>query len=66
MTPQERAEIREACLDAAVADFYASGGWTAERRARFAPIWAETQRLKALKADAEPAELEAPAEPAAA
>ncbi|MEX5707865.1 hypothetical protein AB1484_06000 [Parafrankia sp. FMc6] len=50
-----RAAAYEAALDRAVAGFYASGGWTEERRARFVPIWAETCRLKALR-EQEPAE----------
>ncbi len=54
MTREERAAAQEAALDRAVAGFYASGGWTEERRARFVPIWAETCRLKALR-EQEPA-----------
>lgn len=66
-----RAAAYEAALDRAVAGFYATGGWTEERRARFVPIWTETCRLKALReqkpaaqtaeADAEPLAVQADA-----
>lgn len=47
MTKEKRAANREACIQAAVDDFYRTGGWTPERRARFAPIWAEVCRSNA-------------------
>ncbi|MCK9929996.1 hypothetical protein MXD62_22990 [Frankia sp. Mgl5] len=63
MTKAELAALEIECLKRDVAAFYASGGWTKERRERFAPIWAETCRLKALREQEPAAQVAVPVEP---
>ncbi len=62
MTPaqERRAAAYQASVDRLVASFYASGGWTDERRARVKPIFDEAFRRIA----AEAAAAEAAAKPA--
>lgn len=68
--PRTPAEQR--AIDRAVADFYATGGWTEARCARWEPFERLIEQNRARRAAAEaaaqegPAEPEAPAEPAAA